>query len=381
MAASQACTSITNVLLPLLLGKYLSLGDLGRIGSALAVTLTFAGFSRVTCLDILVMDGGVTRLAAAKRFVYRLTAMHGIVLTICAATIAGDTGVLVLGVAVGGSFALLQDLYRYVAFATASFGSALASDLIWLGIFGFTALTMILGRGGSAASTIVAWSLGAGLSGLYLFIRTRPHGHDDGQGEAWLERHRRRIVLYSLEYGLTVASGFAMVPILLARSGPLIAGQMRALQTLLGPLNALVTMLYLPMLRRFSRGTDRASDRRLILLGTSILAAAYFIWAILLVLTPVRWTENIIGGWRSLKPMMPALAAMLFVSAPAVALTTAVRVRSPELLLRMRVVASAIVVTISVLTIGTAGLRGYLYAMTLAQLVTIAVFLHMQRIK
>lgn len=259
----------------------------------------------------------------------------------CGACVVAVVGWSVLGLGAGtvlltaGGVALLvvQDAYRFVAFAAERPAIALKADSAWatmllvamcLGYAGVIGLDGILG----------IWLVGGCASAMWLWYRTRVRPRF-GDLSKWMSGAQHLAPRYAADYAMSLGYAQGLVIAVGAAASVVDAGAFRACQAVLGPIAILINASRILLLPRLVEMQE--AERRFLLRVTALLLLAVMVYSGLAYTVLTRAGIDILGDLtgRSAK-IMPALAlqyASLAVSAGAAAI---LRVHEPRWLVRLR---------------------------------------------
>jgi len=189
----QAIAGASNILIAILAARALGVGAFGLFGIVFIVYVTAQGASRaLVCEPLLVHPaeaegrpgdaiGTASVLGVALGAV---VAVAGLVAHVWDGQLGN--AFLVLGICL--PFLVLQDLGRYLGFATHRPASSLVLDLVWLGLVVVAVVVLSLTDRSSLTWFITAWAGTGALAGLLVFLQyriRRPHFSLSWLRETW----------------------------------------------------------------------------------------------------------------------------------------------------------------------------------------------------
>lgn len=289
--ADQAVSSLGNVVLTVIVARSVSPTAFGEYALLLTgYQLLVAGAQAVVGEPLLVTYRRKTGRAPDTM----IPAALGVALAIgllglaaaLAASLAFQLGPALwcLGLLMPGL--LVQDAQRYVAFARLRPGHALLSDLSWTALQ-LLLTGLLLGAGVKDVwALVLAWGGPASVAaiGVAILTRTRPALTE---GPRWIRSTRHLSGRFAVESAASTGAYQLVVVIATATAGIVVAGQLRLVQALFGPLHVLVTGVRAVSLPEVVERIHRGQSCRSIVSGTAAaLGAAAAAWTAILLLVP-----------------------------------------------------------------------------------------------
>jgi hypothetical protein len=253
VAIDQIVSAASNFLLVVLLGRSAGIEEVGRLSAAWAVYLPILGFQRLLITDPLLAlaparDNRAHACARTTVVAYNTCASLGLLIT------AGITrSELLLTVSWVSLIANLLDLERYLAFRRKAPADALLVDLLWLVLL---AGVEFLGLFRTASSGLDAWGLTAA-GGLAVGAwRNRSWFANAAEAWVWWRRDASRSALVlALDGVLYTVATSGTILVLAESSGLRVLGNLRAAQSMVGPVLMVVTGFNFYFIPRLAAGT------------------------------------------------------------------------------------------------------------------------------
>src|SRR3954451_16213609 len=301
----QALSSVSNLLAVVLVGKVSTADEFGRFSLAYAVLTVVVTLNRAYLANrVSLSPSNAAAERATATSVGAVLCLAPAVVTVVwvVARLSGGGGPLVLLVALATPVVCIQDLLRFGAVATHRPGVALVSDGLWTAIM---AIVLVVGLHPAPAQAVAIWAAGALVAGLVALgsLGVRPR-----LVEGWAALWQHDPVGRSLLFGkvLTTSASLIALSSCAAIIGAAAAGSLRGASTLLGPLNAMFSLVGLtltPVLVRRSRTGDlRACGAVAVFLLTVVLC-----WGgTLLLLVPQHLGVQLLGAsWAGARHVLP----------------------------------------------------------------------------
>lgn len=198
----------------------------------------------------------------------------------------------------------LQDLGRYLAFATSRPARALVLDVTWLAAGLVSSAAVVIAGQRSLAALITAWAGSGALAGLLAFrghplsqVRLRPTWLRYTWASSW-----RYLVSYVAGQGsnLGVSGGVSTI------AGPGAVGAMQGGLLLVRPFMTIQIAAIAATIGGLARpGVTRAASRRLVLRVSAFTAGVALLNAVALQLVPARLSEAVLGDvWAVARPTL-----------------------------------------------------------------------------
>jgi O-antigen/teichoic acid export membrane protein len=201
----QAVSSASNILITILAARVLGVRSFGLFGIAFLVYVTTQGASRALVGEPLLLRPEEARARPGE------VLGTGLVLGACLGVFIGLAGAVtsVWNAEAGSALAVLalctpllvvQDLGRYLAFATQRPLRALTLDLVWLGLVIAAVGALIASDRDTLCWFLAAWAGSGALAGMFVFVQHRRNRTEPGL--AWL----RETWPFSWRYATSFAS-------------------------------------------------------------------------------------------------------------------------------------------------------------------------------
>jgi O-antigen/teichoic acid export membrane protein len=247
ITVDQAISSASNVLVSVLAARALGVSDFGWFGLVLITYVATQGAARALVGEPLLVRPVEAESRPGEAIGTAMVLSGAIALIVTAAgaltaLVQRDLGLGLVALGVFLPLIFLQDLGRYLAFATHHPGRALVLDLTWLGLLVVAVGAVLVSGSQSLVWFVVAWAGSGAVAGLLTPLPYR-HAPDGGGrirlGLGWL----RETWPFSWRYALSFASmqsaslgaSIAIVGIAGARA----LGAVRGALLLLGPFTQL----------------------------------------------------------------------------------------------------------------------------------------------
>lgn len=311
----QGLSSVTNFGGSVLAARTLSTDKFGAFAVGFAVYLIALGVSRAWSSEPLVVRSSAASPIAQRLAIQRASSAAIVVgcgagIVLCVVALATPTSLrgtlFVVGLFLPAL--LLQDFCRFGLIVMRRSSAAALNDLVWLLVM-LIAFAFGSHFGHTAASAMLCWVVGAA-AGAFLGLwqlRVVPHR----RVLAWFVTNRDLSWRYVVEFLLVTGVSYSLT-IGVAAVGALDdAGEFRAAQVLLGPLNVVfigMMMQTTPILVRRS-AIHRPGLPRLGLRLSAGLAGFALVWGTLIVALPDHLGTTLLGAsWTSSQRLVPVLA-------------------------------------------------------------------------
>jgi hypothetical protein len=374
---AQAVSSLSNVVISLMVAHQVSASSFGSFSVVASTFVLACGLGRAILGEpILALHASADR--RQNRGIIGAAMSCGAVLGCCvgAAAFALASGVvreMLLVLSLTLPLLLLEDVCRYICFASGKPLRACGLDLVWL-LLAITGIVAVGGQGGVLAFAAI-WLVSGCVAGLVGWLIVEPRMPSGGWKAAhWLLPLGGR---YGVEYLTSGALAALPVYVLALWATPSDVGGFRAAQTLLGPANvafAAIATYFVPLAnsRRISTDEVRRGAKRMAV-GVSSLV---LIWVVLLVAMPARWLATLVGdsaqGAERCLPALGVAAVLLAVGGGAVVAHRALRAASTSL--RVRLLLAPVGLLLPVLCGISGGLDGVLAAVVIFALLSAVVW-------
>jgi O-antigen/teichoic acid export membrane protein len=353
--ADQACSSLTNFLVGMLVARYLGPAQLGAFALAFAsygIALSASG--ALASQPLLVRFSGTSeptlRRASAWACGTALTlgGVAGLACLIVAYASSGpiSQAYLALGLSMPGL--LLQDSWRMAFFASRRGRDAFMNDAIWaVALVPAFAVTLGADRP-SLFSVTLAWGLGANVAAIAGLLQARllPSPRHT---RAWLTQHRDLGPRFLAESVLLSGTMQVVVTGIAAVAGLTAVAGIRGAQILLGPPYVVSTGLKLVLLPRAVEALRGSvgSVRRLCTAQSLSMSGAMVAWGLMLLLIPSRWGTWLLGRtWEPVHEVLVPVTLAYAAGAAIIGASTGLRAfAAAKRSLRSRLVASVLQVS------------------------------------
>ncbi|PWJ56078.1 Membrane protein involved in the export of O-antigen and teichoic acid [Quadrisphaera granulorum] len=294
----QVLVSLTNMALSVLVVRSLSQEGWGAFSVAFAVYSLVIGGSRALINQPLVVrytGEGDDRFFEAAR----ASAGAGILLGAAAGIVTAAVGIfttgasgpslIVIGLLLPGL--LLQDLWRLTFIAEGRPARAVSIDAIWAVTQLVVAGVIIATQNASATNFLLGWGLTALLSGV-IGGRMFGGGPRLRSAMAWMAQQKDLTKYYLASFLSVLGANQATILLIAAIGSPIIVGELRGAQVVLGPLNligyALSAFAMPEVARRGLRG------RKALAVGlalSAVMVAAQLAYGLVVLSIPDSWGE------------------------------------------------------------------------------------------
>jgi O-antigen/teichoic acid export membrane protein len=305
----QVLSNASNALAVVLVGRASSADDFGRFALAYAVLTVVVSLNRAYLGNRVSLSHDVAQARAVTATATGgiLAVAPALVLLVWAISrVSGGSGTLVVFVAVAAPIVCLQDLLRCGAGSAGRPRAALLSDGIWTACL---VLPLLLSVQLGPVQAVGTWVVGAVLATV---VAVAGLGVRPSIGEGWRALWQPDPVGRSLVAGRLLTSCASLVAISASAAliGAAAAGSLRGASTMLGPLNAVFSLLPLSLTPVLIR-RPRAGDLRAcggIALG---LLALVLTWggALLLLLPPDLGVKLLGSSWTGARHVLPFTVA------------------------------------------------------------------------
>lgn len=316
----QAMSSASNVLATLLAARYLTRADFGAYSLTLLTYILAVGLVRALCGEALLVrpgeteDESRTNIRAATSSALFVGLFISALLLVASGFTSHPLRPCLQVFSVLLPLLLVQDTFRYAAFANNRPKAAAISDAVWVVTqLGSFAALVALGHP-TAVTVLMTWA-GAGAAAAVVIAILSPVAPDLRQGMGWVWGNRDLSVRYGLEFFSSVGAAQVGSFILAAVAGIKEVGGIRGAQTLFGPLNVLFVGAYIALVPEGRRMADE-SPRSLVRLSavSSVVfgASAAGLTGVLLLLGPAQGRAVLGTTWDAAHPILlpVGLAAM-----------------------------------------------------------------------
>jgi len=242
--ADQLLSSGTNFVMAVMVARLLAPKAYGSFVLATSAWLTLLSVVRAAVIHPFVVeaaqqDEAIFRQAASEASgvvvavgVLGAALLAGVGVALGARTESGQAFVI-LGILT--PFLVLQDFWRFTAFARGRARTAVANDGVWALVQTVCILLLIEASTRSPAAAVAAWGTGA-VAGAFLgMVQFRIRPSFGPSTWAWARRIAPFAGWFGLSSGIYAGANQVVAVVVAASAGPAALGGLRALQTLLGP--------------------------------------------------------------------------------------------------------------------------------------------------
>ncbi len=242
ITVDQAISSASNVLVSVLAARALGVSDFGWFGLVLITYVATQGAARALVGEPLLVRPAEAESRPGEAIGTGLVLSGAIALIV---TIAGLLTTLAqrdlgLGLVALGAFLpliFLQDLGRYLAFATHRPGRALVLDLTWLGLLVVAVGAVLVSGSESLVLFVVAWAGSGAVAGL---LTPLPYRHSKIRlGLGWLRETWPFSWRYALSFASMQTASLGVSVAIVGIAGSRALGAVRGALLLLGPFTQL----------------------------------------------------------------------------------------------------------------------------------------------
>jgi O-antigen/teichoic acid export membrane protein len=326
--ADQGVSSLGNFAFSILMAKALSPSDFGAFTIAWVTYGMILNASRGLATDPLVVRFSHTDVASWRAAVRASTGTAvsvGLVSGLLCVAIGSvlpepvGTGILVLGLVLPGL--LLQDAWRFAAFAAGRPVLAFVNDVVWAVLQSGVALALLVSDTASVATASLAFGGTATVAALVGWIQLRVAPHP-GLVRQWLVTQRSLAARYAIENTSISGARQLRMSLLGVIVGLAAVGQVRAAEILMGPFMVIlmgIAQVAVPEGVRVLKRSPHRLIRFSLLLG-SVQATAAVVWGLLMfVLVPRGLGELLLGdlwpgAYALLLPVLVNMAVGCFES-------------------------------------------------------------------
>ncbi len=323
--ADAAVPSVANLGIGVVAARSMPLADFGVFSTALIGLMLCVGLSRSVHGDVLVLTqrsaahdakGRVASSIASVAVVGTLLGLSlGIVGTVVLLT-GGRSSTWGWTLLVAGAvipLVLLQDHYRWVAYASGRLGISIWSNVAWalVSVPVLVIVGMVNAPRLTAPVAIAVWGSTSifGLLASMWLLRTVP---SRPRSCPWIRANRTLARALVLDFGLLQASAQGALIFLALLTSPTDLGLLRKAQLWFGPVTMVTTGLLAALQALLAQRSDDAAARRIGLwVGTAFALGAMGYGAVVFVL-PDDWGSALAGdGWSAARQFVWPLTAQM----------------------------------------------------------------------
>lgn len=354
ITVDQAVSSASNLLVTILAARVLDIGSFGRFGIVFLVYVATQGVVRALVGEPLLVRPDESQERPGEAIGTGLLLGLGVGALVAIAGLGtsvwdGEAGRALLVLAAATPLLVLQDLGRFLAFATHRPGRALLLDLLWLGLVVVTVGVVVAADAQTLPWFIAAWAGSGAVAGLLLLAQHRGVGVALGFGwlrETWSFSKRYAMSFAASQGGVLLAS-VALAGIL----GAAALGAVRGVLLLYGPLVQLQAASIAAGVAEVARH-DAASPEVPVHVRrtTSLTVAAAIVNVVLLLVLPDRLGELVLGDtWEPTSALIvPAGVQMVFLASISGVRSALVGLKQLDTTLRIDIASTVIAFATSV---------------------------------
>ena len=312
----QAIAGASNVLIAVLAARLLSVSGFGFFGLVFLVYVMAQGVSRALVCDPLLVHP--VEAVERKGEVIGSSCVLGVGLALAVA-LAGlgaeiwnhRLGNALLVLAVCMPLLVLQDLGRYLAFATQHPGKALVLDVTWLFLQFGTVAVLFATDTHSLAWFIAAWAGSGALAGLLTFAQHGLRGVRPGL--AWLRYTWPFAWRYLVSYSATQGAALGQSGAVGAIAGARALGAVQGATLLVRPFATVQVAAIAASVGEVTRSLDDRDRLRRIVVKVSALATAAAVGnAVVMLVLPTSLGEAVLGDtWDAAHPLLLPTGVMI----------------------------------------------------------------------
>jgi hypothetical protein len=295
----QAVSGASNFLIALLAAQFLGVEAFGLFGITMLVYIVVQGAARALISEPLLLHpveaeerpgDAISSACVLGLGIALLVLVTGLV-TRPWQTELGD-GLVVLGLFM--PLLVLQDVGRYLGFATRRPGSALTLDVTWLLLQLGAVVALVTLDLGSLAAYVTAWAGSGALAGALVLWQYR--GASLGLNISWLKESWGFSWRYLLSYTSTQGSGLIGAILLAAIAGTRALGGVQGALLLMRPFMTFQVAVMASGVGEVTRlAADKSHVRRLVGKLTTLTTVAAMLNAAVLLLLPDSLGEALLG--------------------------------------------------------------------------------------
>ncbi len=317
ITVDQAISSASNVLVSILAARTLGVSDFGWFGLVLITYVATQGAARALVGEPLLVRPAEAESRPGEAIGTGLVLSAGIAVLVVVAGLVTSIAQRDLGlglVALGAFIPLifLQDLGRYLAFATHRPGRALVLDLTWLGLLVVAVGAVLVSGSESLVLFVIAWAGSGAVAGL---LTPLPYRHSRIRlGLGWLRETWPFSWRYALSFAAMQGASLGASVAIVAIAGSRALGAVRGALLLLGPFTQFQAAAIAAGVAEVSRmQAGAAAVARHVRRTTTLTAGVALVNAVVLLLLPDVLGRFVLGAtWEPTERLLwPACVQMV----------------------------------------------------------------------
>lgn len=369
----QVIAGSSNVLIAIVAARVLGVESFGLFGIVFIIYVTSQGVSRALVSEPLLVHpveaqerpGDVIGAAGVLGL--------GVGIVVClSGLLAGiwDGGLgralLVMGICM--PLLVLQDLGRYLGFATHRPSMSLTLDIVWLVLMVAAIGVMLAAHADSLTWFIAAWAGSGAVAGLYLLWRYRRHSIRPSLSwvrETWMFSWR-----YLLSYAATQGSTLIASIGILAISGLRALGSVRGTLLLMSPIVTFQAASIAAGVAEVSRlPTEGDHLRKHVTKTTALTTVVAMLTMLVLLFLPDELGKMVLGEtWEPTKPLLlPASVQMILLALISGPRSAMLGMRAVKITVRIDVVSTIIALGATIIGVVVADAFGAFWALAIGQ--------------
>ncbi|AXT86208.1 hypothetical protein C6I20_14140 [Aeromicrobium sp. A1-2] len=314
----QIISGASNFLIALLAAQLLDIESFGLFGIILLVNVVVLGGARALVSEPLLLhpEEAEQRPGDVISSACVLGLSIGVILVLCglaARPLDGDLGEGLMILGVFSPLMVLQDVGRYLGFATRRPSSALTLDVTWLTLQLGAIASLVASDLSSLQAYVAAWAGAGALAGLIVFWQHR--GVRPRLDISWLKETWGFSWRYFVSYTATQGSGLLAAILIRAIAGARALGGVQGALLLQRPFMTFQVAVMASGVGEVARvADDRALVRRMVRKLTILTGGAALLNGVLLVLVPDSVGRAVLGDtWSVAQHLVWAAAAQILV--------------------------------------------------------------------
>ncbi len=330
----QALYSASNLAITILVARVADVREFGIFALVYAAVVVLQGtVDGLVCEPFSVVHseehGKAARadLGRASGASILLGVAASLLMAVVGLAVGGHTQSLLVAYALVLPALLVQSFWRFACFALDRPETAVANDVVWVGVQVVALAVVILGGWSTPTNLVLAWGAGAAAAAVFgcwqLGVIPEPTA-----GVTWLRSTAGLGVRYAAEFLATFGASQAALSVTGAIAGLGAVAQLRGAQVAYGPVATLangVRVAGTPIaVRARARGFERL--RRVSLVIGGGLVVVVVLWTALVLAIPEGVGEAVIGdSWEPAREVVPAIGVNALATAWAAGLLVSLR--------------------------------------------------------
>lgn len=316
ITVDQVISGASNVLIAILAARLLKPAQFGFFGIMFLVYMILVGVSRALISDVVLVHPEESRERPGEAIGSALVVAAPLAIGLAAVglgvrTVNPGLGDAALVLAACLPLLVLQDVGRYLGFATRRAARAVVLDSVWLVVMVALVGVLATRHGRTLASLVAAWGGAGAAAGALVFVWC-----DIRQvqlGLAWIKRTWTLGWRYLITYFSLQGSALVMSSEIGGIAGARSLGGVQGTLVLVRPFNTFQLAMLTAGIGEVAHAKgDRGQIWRRALLITGLTATAAAINAAVLLVLPTRIGETLLGqSWHVTKPLLLPTGVML----------------------------------------------------------------------